>query len=268
MPFRTNPQTGSGHHRWVAQQVCLVALGVVTYFGVRGLTVDSGELAQEHATDVVALEGRLGVQVEGAWQAPVRAWPALATFANWVYIWGHWPVIIATMAWLVWRHRETFLLLRDAMVVSGLLGMVVFVTYPLAPPRLADLGLLDTVTQSSSAYRVLQPPMFVNQYAAMPSLHAGWDLLVGIAIVAAASSPVLRLVGAVLPLLMAYAVVATGNHYIVDVPAGITLALIGYAAARLLARRRAGGGAHPEATGPVSAPVSTGGRRLVGTRRP
>jgi membrane-associated phospholipid phosphatase len=116
--------------------------------------------------------------------------------------------------------------------------MVVFVVYPLAPPRLTDLGVMDTVTQSSSAYRVLQPPMFVNQYAAMPSLHAGWDLLVGIAIISAASSPVLRAVGAVLPVLMALAVVTTGNHYFVDVPAGMGLALLGHAVAGLLARRR------------------------------
>ena len=262
MPNGSRPQGASGRRRWVALQVCLVGLGVVTYFGVRGLTVDSVQLAREHAGDVVAFERQWGVQVEGAWQAPVRRWPALATLANWVYIWGHWPVIVATMVWLVWHHRETFQRLRDAMLVSGLLGMVVFVTYPLAPPRLTDLGVMDTVTQQSSAYRVLQPPMFVNQYAAMPSLHVGWDLLVGLAIVAAASSPVLRMVGAVLPVLMAYAVVATGNHYLVDVPAGIGLALIGYAVARLLARRRGRARGHPDAE-ERSVPVGRRGAGMV-----
>ena len=61
-------------------------------------------------------------------------------------------------------------------------------TLPPLLPLLGGLGLTDTVTQRSEAYRVLQPPAFVNQYAAMPSLHAGWDLLVGIAIVAATTS--------------------------------------------------------------------------------
>lgn len=252
------PGVSRSRWRWVLGQVCLVAVGIVIYFGVRGLTVDSGRLAREHAADVIAFERQLGVQVEGAWQVPVERWPVLATFANWVYIWGHWPVIIATMVWLVWRHRETFLRLRDAMMVSGLLGMVVFVAYPLAPPRLTDLGVMDTVTQSSSAYRVLQPPMFVNQYAAMPSLHAGWDLLVGIAIITAASGWVLRVVGAVLPVLMAVAVITTGNHYFVDVPAGLALALVGYAVSGLLARRRLGRAATtgPEAgTTPQDSPV-------------
>ena len=89
--------------------------------------------------------------------------------ANWIYVWGHWPVIILTMLWLVLHHRDVFLRLRDGMLVSGALGLVVFVTYPVAPPRLVDPELIDTVTARSEAYRYLQPPNFVNQYAALPS---------------------------------------------------------------------------------------------------
>jgi hypothetical protein len=92
------------------------------------------------------------------------------------------------MVWLATRHSDVFRRLRDAMMLSGAVGMVIFTTYPVAPPRLANPDLIDTVTESSESYRVLQPPAFVNQYAAMPSLHAGWDLLVGIAIVTAAST--------------------------------------------------------------------------------
>ena len=169
---------------------------------------------------------------------PILTYHSLEVLANWIYIWGHWPVIIVTMVWLAWQHRPVFLRLRDAMLVSGAMGLVVFVTYPVAPPRLVDPDLVDTVTRASHAYRVLQPPNFVNQYAAMPSLHAGWDLLVGIAIVTAATHVALRVGGWTLPLLMAFAVVATANHYIVDVVVGIAFALVGYGAALLLERRR------------------------------
>ena len=162
----------------------------------------------------------------------------LETVANWIYIWGHWPVIVLTMAWLVWHHRPAFLRLRDGMLISGGLGLIVYVTYPVAPPRLVDPDLVDTVTEKSHAYRVLQPPNFVNQYAAMPSLHAGWDLLVGIAIATAATTLALRWVGLVLPVLMSLAVVATANHYLLDVLAGLALALVGHACALLLERRR------------------------------
>jgi len=164
---------------------------------------------------------------------------SLQTFANWIYVWGHWPVIIVTMLWLAWRHRVEFLRLRDAMMVSGALGLVVFMSYPVTPPRLAGLGLADTVTEQSEAYRVLQPPAFVNQYAAMPSLHSGWDLLVGMAIISAASTLALKVVGFAMPVLMAFAVVATANHYIVDVVAGVALALVGHVVALWLERRRA-----------------------------
>jgi membrane-associated phospholipid phosphatase len=98
--------------------------------------------------------------------------------------------------------------------------------------------VVDTVTRSSDSYRVLQPPAFVNQYAAMPSLHAGWDLLVGIAIVTAAATVWLRVIGLVLPISMMLAVVATGNHFVLDVVAGVALALLGHAVALRLERWR------------------------------
>ena len=85
---------------------------------------------------------------------------------------------------------------------------------------------------------MLQPPNFVNQYAAMPSLHAGWDLLVGISIATAAGTLLVRVIGWVLPVLMAFAVVATANHYVVDVTAGLVLAMLGYAAAVVFEGRR------------------------------
>lgn len=212
--------------------------GAFIYFRVRGLTESSAGLARDHAHDILRLEQWLGIDLEGDLQALVAPSQRVQTFANWVYIWGHWPAIILTMLWLVWHHRVVFLRLRDAMMISGALGMLIFVSYPVAPPRLAGLGLTDTVSDQSQAYRVLQPPAFVNQYAAMPSLHSGWDLLVGLAIISAASSVTLKVVGFAMPVLMAFAVVATANHYLVDVVAGIALVLVGHAIARRLERHR------------------------------
>jgi membrane-associated phospholipid phosphatase len=231
----------STHQRllWSLCQAGLVALLVYAYFRIRNLTEGARDVAVDHARDLVAVEQHLGIDVEHAMQAPVTTWGSLEAFANWIYIWGHWPVIVATMVWLAWHHRVIFLRLRDAMLVSGALGLAVFVSYPVAPPRLAGLGLTDTVSEQSHAYRVLQPPAFVNQYAAMPSLHAGWDLLVGMAIFAAATSIALKVVGVAMPILMAFAVVATANHYVLDVVAGVALALVGHVVALWLERRRA-----------------------------
>ena len=223
---------------WVLGQSALVLLLVFIYFGVRGLTVGSTSDAVDHAHDIMALEERLHIDVETALQTPAGRYEAVVTIANWVYIWGHWPIIIITMLWLAMRHSDVFRRLRDAMMLSGAVGMVIFATYPVAPPRLAGLGMIDTVSENSQAYRVLQPPAFVNQYAAMPSLHAGWDLLVGISIVTVSSTVALRIIGYAMPTLMAVAVVLTANHYIIDVIAGILLVLVAHVAALALEWRR------------------------------
>ena len=73
--------------------------------------------------------------------------------------------------------------------------MLIVATFPVAPPRLMDLGFVDTVTLRAEAYRVLQPPSLTNQYAAMPSFHVGWDLLVGIALVREGRRTWTRVVG-------------------------------------------------------------------------
>ncbi len=225
---------------WIAGQVALVTASIGFYFGVRGLTEGSPDLALANSHQVLALEQALGLDIEQQGQQLVLTWaePLIAP-ANWVYMYGHWPVIIVTMVWLALQHRAVYRRLRDAMLISGLVGLVIFATYPVSPPRLAQVGLVDTITQDSRAYRILQPPAFVNQYAAMPSLHAGWDLLVGLAIAAASTHAWLRWAGRSLPLLMAVAVVLTGNHYVLDVVAGLALALLGLLAATVIDRRRA-----------------------------
>ena len=222
----------------VSREVIFAVLGFVLYFGVRGLTQTRIDRAREHGRVIIHFEERLGIYHERAIQDFVDGIPGVITVMNWIYIWGHWPVIVATMIWLAWRHRRVFLRLRDGMLVSGAIGLIIFASYPVAPPRLADGDVIDTVTRSSDSYRVLQPPAFVNQYAAMPSLHSGWDLLVGIAIVTAATTVWLRGIGVLLPVAMLLAVVATGNHFVLDVVAGVALALLGHLVALRLERWR------------------------------
>jgi hypothetical protein len=217
----------------------LVASGVALYFGVRGYTHANTDVAARHAHDIVTWEQDVGIYVEPSMQDLVDDAHWLTTIMNWVYIWGHWPVIAVTLLWLVLDHPAGYRVTRNAMLISGAVGLLVFALYPVAPPRLADLGLVDTVTSYSSAYRVLQPQAFVNQYAAMPSLHAGWDLLIGIAIFTWSQHRALRVVGIALPVFMAVSVVTTANHYVADVVVGIVLVLLARAAAVHLEQRRA-----------------------------
>ncbi len=215
-----------------ASSSCSVGTAVLFYFAVRGVTEGSAATAIEHGRAVMALEQRLGIAFEPTSQDHFASNQLVTTLANWIYIWGHWPVIIVTLVWLHERHRYLYLLLRNAMFVSGAIGLVIFVSYPVAPPRLIGAGFVDTVTEMSTSYRVLQPPSLVNKYAAIPSLHVGWNLLVGIALWRATTTWQRHVVALSSPVLMTAAVLLTANHYLLDAVAGAVVALIGLAIAQ------------------------------------
>ncbi len=276
MQVRASGHSVASALRTVATEAIAVVLGVVVYFGVRGLTAVQPERAREHARDILALERALGLDLEAGTQDLMLHLDWLVTAANWVYIWGHWPVIAVTLVYLALHDRTVFLRLRNGMIASGALGLCVYTTYPVAPPRLLGDGYVDTVTERSNAYRVLQPPGFTNQYAAMPSLHVGWDLLVGLAIFCVATTVVMRTVGLLMPVLMTAATVMTANHYVLDVLAGAALALVGWAIALWIERRRLARSG-PDHTGPPPAspgpeppratPQVPAPRRAEGARR-
>ena len=255
--------------RWpaVVTELALVLAGVGVYFGVRGITATDVDRAQANAADVVALQDRLGLGHEARLQDMVDNSAPLMTILNWIYIWGHWPVIGAVLLWLFLRHPGGYLLVRTTMLLSGAVGLVVFAAYPLAPPRLAGLGLVDTVSQYSTSYRLLQPPALVNQYAAMPSLHVGWDLLMGIALATYAAHRVLRVVGAVLPVAMVAAVVLTANHYILDAVAGAGLVLVSLAVARRIGAPRGWTTPPPPEVAVPATPVTLPGQRGASSLR-
>lgn len=233
---RPEPQGGSGV-RGLAREVALIAFAMLLYFGIRNFTVGSAPTAFANADRLVALERDVGIDWEDALQSATVSSDAIVTLANWVYIFGHWPVILGVATALYLYRRRHYYLLRNAMFASGLIGFLFFAFFPVAPPRLLDLGLVDTVTERSDAYRALQPPGLTNQYAAFPSLHAGWNLLVAIVVVMAVASLALRAVALALPIAMSLAVVVTANHFVIDVAGGVAVVLIGLAVAIFLQRR-------------------------------
>ncbi|MFC0528403.1 phosphatase PAP2 family protein [Phytohabitans kaempferiae] len=222
----------------LGKQLIILLGAIAVYFGVRHLTEGSATTAIANAYRVIDLEEALGLHHEQWLQETFASSSWVSTVFNWIYIWGHWPVIAVTLIWLAKRHPGIYLRTRNAMIMSGAIGMVIFATFPVAPPRLTPLGMVDTVTVSSHAYRVLQPPMFTNQYAAVPSLHVGWDLLMGIAIAVAARRLWVKAIGVAMPVVMTIAVVLTANHYIVDAIAGAALTTACWFAAWWWSRRR------------------------------
>lgn len=237
VPAGDQPARAQSRHRFWLTQALIILGGVVVYFGVRTLTEGSPSTADGNAGRIIDLERQLGIHVESAMQEFVVERDWLSKAANWIYIWGHWPVIIAVLVWLAVRVPDRYRVYRNAMLISGLVGIVIFAAFPVSPPRLLDLGLVDTVTEQSHAYRVLQPPSLVNQYAAMPSFHAGWDLLMGIALIREGRRLWVRVIGGLLPITMALSVVVTANHYFLDVAVGTAIVVGALALALRLHRR-------------------------------
>lgn len=222
----------------IAQELLIIGFAAAVYGGVRAVTEGSVAQAVANAEAIDRLERTLGIAWEQAAQSLIIGSSTLVALANWVYIWGHWPVIIAAAAFLYTRRPVHYRVLRNAVIASGLIGFLFFYAVPTAPPRLAGLGLSDTVLEQSHAYRALQPPSLTNQYAAMPSLHFGWNLLVGIVLFAAFTCLAVRVFAVGMPIAMGFAVVATANHFVLDVAAGMLVVVAGLALALGLERHR------------------------------
>lgn len=222
----------------VAWEAVLVVPAVAAYFAIRNVTAGGAGTAFENGDRIVRLERALSLFWEENVQGAILDSETLVTLANWVYIWGHWPVILGTGIALFLLRRDRYRLLRNAMFISGAIGFLFYAFFPVAPPRLMDLGLVDTVTEQSSSYRALQPPGLTNQYAAFPSLHAGWNVLVGIVLFGTTTHLAVRTFAVLSPLAMMLAVVATANHFVLDVAAGIVVVLIGLAAAIFIQHSR------------------------------
>ena len=192
---------------------------------MRALTEGSVPQALVNAGRIAHVERLTGVDWEGAAQSAILGHDALVRLANWVYIFGHWPLLLLAGV-LLFRYRpRQYYLLRDVCLISGAIGLVIFALFPVAPPRLAGGGVIDTITHYASGYRTVLPASLVNEYAAMPSFHAGWSVLLGIVVFRASRAWPLRAFAVLMPAAMVVAVVVTANHFVLDVFVGTAIVL-------------------------------------------
>ena len=232
-------------------ELALAAAGFAGYLLVRWATLDRTPDAVANARDVLALEEALGLDREHAIQvATFTSTPWLGHAATHVYVWGYLPVLVAATVWLYVRHRDAYRTLRTALVVSGVLGLFVYAFYPVAPPWISDDRFTDTVSEASLE-AFARPAGIMNELGAIPSFHCGWLTVAAVVVWSATRSSFVRVLCVVYPALMFVAVVVTGNHWIIDVPAGVALAAAGVVVATRLATRPGAAARHPDG---VSAP--------------
>ncbi|MGN6473793.1 MAG: phosphatase PAP2 family protein [Mycobacteriales bacterium] len=192
------------------------------------------------------------------WSEPMNQWlvhhewlgNALAGY----YVVMHLGMTALTLL-VLWIHGPRYRYHRNALIVLSLIGLAAYWLYPAAPPRLLGAGFHDTVAATLPfAYRV--ETASANLYAAMPSLHIAWAVWVTIAIWSITTRWWWRALAVLHPLVTAATVLATGNHYTVDLLAGLALTAVGYLAYGL-ATRAAGRGSGGEGRQP--APQGTSG---------
>ena len=209
-------------------ELFLIASTLPLYYLVRGSAQQRVGEAFARSIDLIKLEKGLGIFWEADLQSRVVSYGWLVQFLNGFYLYGHLPVIGALALWLYFWHRPQYLLMRNAFLLSGAIGLIVYVSFPVAPPRfLPEWGFVDTVLDQYNTGRPLTPSFFVNEYAAMPSLHFGWNLLAGVAIWQASRHIGIRAFAVLMPLAMLTDIILTANHYFLDAAAGLLVVSLG-----------------------------------------
>ena len=209
-------------------QVAVFFLAYLVYSIARWLTVGELPTATANAHWIVDFERGLAVDVEAPVQDALTGSVAL-WILNHLYLAAQLVVLPGALFWLYRRSRPAYERLRNTILATWLLSIPVYALFPVAPPRLAGIGMVDTITeQTGFAMDSKLTTSFYNELAAVPSLHVGFAFAVGIAIAAASDHRLVKLVAHLWGPAIALAVVATGNHFTFDIVAGMAAALIGY----------------------------------------
>lgn len=231
-------------HGWadLVRQALLFAGAYLLYELIRGLAggADAAR-ATANATRVIELERSLHVFVEPSLQVWAGHLPGVMDVAVAIYLNAHTVVTVGALTYIYLRRNESFYCVRNMFLVAMGIALVGYAVFPTAPPRLMPgWGFTDPIAHLTG----IDPQrgatgVLVNPYAAIPSMHVCFALMVGWPMARFSSRRILRLAWRLYPALIALVVVITGNHYLIDIVLGAaTAAVSGLVAQQLLARAR------------------------------
>jgi membrane-associated phospholipid phosphatase len=231
---------------WI--ELAIVAWLFWLYDVINNLAPIRHALAVANARSLLGFERTLGLDPELTLNRWLAGHATLASFASYYYFFAHALVTFAVLVWLWWWRPNRYVALRTALVIINLLAFVVFWRYPLAPPRsFPALGYIDVIAGSHALVSWHSGVLVrdADQFAAMPSLHVAWALWSATAVWQCTRRVAIRALAALYPVLTSLVVLATGNHYLLDVLAGAATAALAFATqyafrqlAALVRRRR------------------------------
>ena len=231
-----------GRPRWRAELRMFLAAYLV-YTAARWIFVGDLGTAKDHARWIFDLEQDTGIAIEGSVQGALDSSVISWLLSN-LYLAAQLMVVPGTLIWLYKRSPAVYRELRNTVVATWMLAVPVFALFPVAPPRLADIGIADTVSSQASVELTGRSTIFYNELAAVPSLHVGFAVAVGLALARVLEPRWAKALALSWGPLVSLSVVATGNHYLFDIAAGLAVTAVGYA----VGRSRIGRLAWPRAT--------------------
>jgi PAP2 superfamily len=220
-------------HSLAGELAAVLALYAV-YETTRGLVAGDRAAAVGHARTIASIERSLHVFQEAHVQAAARAVPGLVGTLGGLYLILHLTVTGVCLLWFHRRRPAVYPAVRNALLLTSVLALAGFLIFPTAPPRLAGLGIADTISHGDVDLNHGLISALYNPYAAVPSMHIAYATVVGASLFRHGGRPLLRAAAVVYPALQLLVVVATGNHFFFDAATGAAVACVSLAAVSVL----------------------------------
>jgi hypothetical protein len=226
----------------VVRQVLLFLAALQLYQLTRGLVnhPEAAAAAFHNARELIGIERTLNIFVEPSVQAFTAGQQWLLDTASWMYINAQTSVTAGALAWLYFCRNDSFYFVRNMFLAAFGVALIGYSVFPTAPPRFfPEWGFFDAVSDFTS---VPQDSVTINHlfnpYAAVPSMHVAFALMIGVPLARLVRWRPLKVFWAAYPLLVVFVIVATANHFIADAVLGAVAAGIGALVAWALARTR------------------------------
>jgi membrane-associated phospholipid phosphatase len=212
----------------------------LSYEASRGLSDGARPEALANGLRVIDAEKQLNLYFELDLQRwALRAPDIFLDVANWTYFNCQFTISFGFLLWLYFRRNHAFYFARNVIICADFIGLFGYLAIPTAPPRMyPELGFVDTLQGEAVSHETGIIETFGNPYAAMPSLHTAYALTIGITGVLVCRSLLAKLIWAVYPALVVYAIVVTGNHFVLDAVAGAGVAGFALLGALAISRGR------------------------------
>ena len=237
-------------------QLAIIYLLDKAYEATRSIIPHQEDVALRHGLAVVGIEKSWHIFDEWWVQAVVfrhAQWHfgpltidrgAIISLVNHFYLYSHFVGTALFLVWLYLFRKKHFRFVRDVIVITTSLALVIYILFPMMPPRLMGAYLdlphgyriQDTLAPILN-YKLQQAQIGYNPYAAMPSLHFAWALILGVTLVLCGRHVVLRLVGLLYPVMMLATILISGNHLLLDAAGSVIVVTVAVLAVLVLHRR-------------------------------